>query len=672
MKKLKHILKSRYLFKILVFITLIASIIYTNYPHTSKYNIDDNKFTGIVKDYKIADNKLTINLLAKEEIIIEYKYNNASSINLSYGDKILVRGKIKEPNENVIFNNFNYKKYLYYQKIYFIVEAESIDKIANNQKISYIIKNTLYDRVAKLKSSNYIKAILFGDNKLAKEVKESYRINGISHLFSVSGFHINFFISIIYLYLDKISYNKKLKHIIINIFLVLYLIIFNSPSLYRAVIMNIVFSINFLAHLNIKKIDLLLLTLIICLIINPFIIYNIGFIYSYIISFFLIIFQIKTNKKVIKSLYTILIAFIVSFPITIFNSYEVNILSILINILIVPIISIIILPLSIITLIFPIFDLVLYWITNLLEVISLSISKITIFKINLCKPSILLIISYYLIMIFILIKKKYYYLFIVLVIIHSLIPYFNSSLEVTMFDVGEADAMLVSYPNNSFNILIDTGRGYDIQNIITYLKSMGINTLDYLIITHGDSDHIGGAEYLIDNFKVNNVILNRGDYSTLESNLIIKLNKYEIAYTSDIEKIGKRNIYLYFLNNKDFNNENDNSIITYFKYQEYQFLLMGDASETTEKYLLENYHLHNISFLKVGHHGSSTSSSEKFINSINPKYSLISVGKNNRYDHPKTSVLNILSNSEIYRTDQDGSVMFKIKDSKLKIETCVP
>ena len=101
-------------------------------------------------------------------------------------------------------------------------------------------------------------------------------------------------------------------------------------------------------------------------------------------------------------------------------------------------------------------------------------------------------------------------------------------------------------------------------------------------------------------------------------------------------------------------------------------MFMGDASITTEKEIMNKYNLPNIDVLKVGHHGSKTSSSKEFINEINPKYSIISVGKNNRYGHPNKKVLNNLENSKIYRTDQDGSITFKIKDNKLKIESCSP
>ena len=119
-------------------------------------------------------------------------------------------------------------------------------------------------------------------------------------------------------------------------------------------------------------------------------------------------------------------------------------------------------------------------------------------------------------------------------------------------------------------------------------------------------------------------------------------------------------------------NENDNSSVIYTKLNNHKFLFMGDAGVGVEEDLIEKYNLQNIDVLKVGHHGSKTSSGKEFINEINPKYSIISVGKNNRYGHPNKEVLNNLSDSKIYRTDQNGSVMFKIKNNKLKIETCSP
>ena len=669
MKRLKTILQSRYIFKILTILILIITIIYTKYyPFKSVFNTNDTEFIGIVEDYIIKDNQIKISLKSKERIIVTYKYTGKVFNNLSYGDKIKVTGVLKEPSTNNIFNNFNYKKYLYNKKIYYIIEASKIDKIQNNNNNIYTIKNLLYTRINSLKSSNYIKALLFGDNKLDKEIKTSYQINGISHLFSVSGFHINFITSIIYFYLDRVTYNKKIKYITVDIFLVLYLLLCNTTSLLRCTVMNILLSINHLLKLNIKKIDIVLLTLILCIIINPFIIYDIGFIYSYTISFFLILYKnkYKTNNKLLKIIYISLISFLVSLPINIYTSYEINFLSIILNIIIVPIVSLILLPLSLLTLIFPILDNILYLITSILEKISLYTSNINIFKQILSKPSIILIIIYYLVIILILSKNKHYYLILILLIFHKTIPLYNSNLEVVMFDVGEADSMLISTPSKKVNILIDTGRGIDINNIIIYLKSIGISKLNYLIITHGDEDHIGGALYLIDNFKVDNVILNKGDYTELEVELITHLKNKNIKYTNNINKIPLLGSYMYLLNTKKFSNENDNSIVTYFEYQKYKFLFMGDSSSKTEEYLINNYNLTNISFLKVGHHGSNTSSSPLFINKITPKVSLISVGRNNFYHHPNKEVLTNLSNSVIYRTDINKSIKIKI-NNKVKI-----
>ena len=99
---------------------------------------------------------------------------------------------------------------------------------------------------------------------------------------------------------------------------------------------------------------------------------------------------------------------------------------------------------------------------------------------------------------------------------------------------------------------------------------------------------------------------------------------------------------------------------------------MGDAGVEVEEDLIEKYNLQDIDILKVGHHGNKTSSSKTFIDEINPKYSIISVGKNNRYGHPNNSVLDNLEDSKIYRTDQDGSIMFRVENNKLKLETCIP
>ena len=192
------------------------------------------------------------------------------------------------------------------------------------------------------------------------------------------------------------------------------------------------------------------------------------------------------------------------------------------------------------------------------------------------------------------------------------------------------------------------------------------------ISPHGDYDHMGEAINLVDNFKVEKVIFNCGPYNELEQELIKVLEKKKISYYRCIKELKIDNNKLYFLNNKDYGNENDNSSVIYTELNNHKFLFMGDAGVEVEEDLIEKYNLQNIDVLKVGHHGSNTSSSKIFIDEINPKYSIISVGKNNRYGHPNDSVLDNLDNSKIYRTDKDGSIMFKINNNKLQTETCPP
>ena len=183
---------------------------------------------------------------------------------------------------------------------------------------------------------------------------------------------------------------------------------------------------------------------------------------------------------------------------------------------------------------------------------------------------------------------------------------------------------------------------------------------------------MGEAINLVNNFKIEKVIFNCGHHNNLEQELIKVLNKKHIKYYFCIKELNIDKNKLYFLQTKEYDNENDNSNIFYTELNGYKFMFMGDASITTEKEILDKYNLPDIDVLKVGHHGSNTSSSEEFIAEIKPKYSVISVGKNNRYGHPNKEVLDNLGESKIYRTDQDGSIMFEIKNKKLEIETCNP
>jgi len=687
------------LFKLLAIIFLLGSIILTNcYKFTSKYNSKLKNITGIVTKYSIDGNKLTIYLKAKEIIIINYYLKTESekeyyTKNLELGDRLKIVGELSIPNNNTIPNGFNYKKYLYHKKIYYLFTANNIKIVSKNTSIFYFFKNQIIKRITKIDKTGYLKIFITGEkDDLDNNILQEYQTNGVSHLFSISGMHVSLLASIILFILKKVSYNNKLNYLVVILFLLFYLFLTNfSSSILRTTIMFILMAINKCYNLKVKNIDIICLVLIIIIIINPFYIYDIGFQYSYLISFTLILLAKKTNKvrnKLVQSLYISFICFLVSFPISIYNFSSVNILSIFINIILIPLVSVAIYPLSLLTFIIRPLINIFVLAVSILEKLNNIFANITIFQLVVSKPSIIIIFAYYVIIYLSLFNKKYYLLLVIMLLIQKNLIYFDNSLKVTMIDVGQGDSIFIKMPNNKESILIDTGgkisynkEKWMIRNkntsitknsLIPYLKSMGLNKLNTLIITHGDYDHMGEAVNLVNNFKVEKVIFNCGNFNTLETELIKLLKIKKIKYYSCIKELNKDKYKLMFLNTKEYDNENDNSNVIYTELDGYKFMFMGDAGIEKEKDILEKYNLSNIDVLKVGHHGSGTSSSKEFIKEIKPKYGVISVGKNNRYGHPNKEVLNNLSDSKIYRTDQDGSIMFKIKKNKLRIETYSP
>ncbi len=680
MRLLRYILQHRYYIKITAIIFLIMIITYTLiHKVISMYN-NETEFTGTIYKIKTNNDINTVYLKAKERIIVKYKGNID---NLNLGDKVIINGTLSEPNNNTIPNLFNYKKYLYYNHIFYIIDANAITKISNNTNIIYYLRNSISMRIKKIPNNyEYINTFVLGDNTyLDESIINSYRSNGLSHLFSISGMHISLFVTIIYSILKRISYNNHLNYTVIISFLILYILLIDTPiSALRSLIMYIIFALNKIFNLKISRIDIMLIVLIIMLKINPYYIYLSSFEYSYLISFSLVLFSsnLKKYKSYLnKALYISLLSFLISFPITIYNNFEVNIFSVILNIIFVPMVSVIIFPLSLLSLIIPKLSILITPFVSFIEKTSLFITKHNLGYIIFPKPSILFIILYYILLSIFLYNYKYILVFILL-FIHKLSPYLDNSYIFTTLDVGEGDSLYLRLPNNRGNVLIDTGGNnsfdynYATKRIIPYLKSIGITHLNFFISSHGDADHLGEAINLVNNFKVEKVIFNCGEFNDLENELIKVLDKKKIKYYSCIKELNMDKNKLYFLQTKEYDNENDNSNVIYTELDGYKFMFMGDASVTTENEILSKYNLPDIDVLKVGHHGSKTSSSKVFINEINPKYSIISVGKNNRYGHPNKEVLENLKNSKIYRTDIDGSIMFKIRNNKLQVETCVP
>lgn len=182
---------------------------------------------------------------------------------------------------------------------------------------------------------------------------------------------------------------------------------------------------------------------------------------------------------------------------------------------------------------------------------------------------------------------------------------------------------------------------------------------------------MGESISFVEHFPVKNVILNHDTYNDLEQELIFLLKEKGINYLQNVTSISAADLQLQFLNHTIYDNENDNSNVIYLELGTLKTLFMGDASTKVETDLLKQYQLSDIDILKVGHHGSKTSTSRKLIDVITPQYALISVGKNNRYGHPDKQVLNRLKQSKIYRTDEHGSVVIRNVYDHYVMKTCI-
>ena len=241
---------------------------------------------------------------------------------------------------------------------------------------------------------------------------------------------------------------------------------------------------------------------------------------------------------------------------------------------------------------------------------------------------------------------------------------YKDLLSINIIDVGQGDCILISTPENK-NILIDGGDENSERVIKSYLKKRKIKKLDIVIATHFDKDHIGSLDYIIDKFNVGKVYTSKDvDESQAYNNLIKSCrNKnlnFEILKKGDKIKITK-DINIIVLNPSYIQeNKNLNSIAINLSYINMDFLFTGDCEESNEVDMINSYDLENVDFLKIAHHGSSSSSSDKFIKETSPDIAVISCGYKNQYGHPHKSTLDTLNKYKVktFRTDINGDLVF--------------
>ncbi|WP_027090548.1 DNA internalization-related competence protein ComEC/Rec2 [Thomasclavelia saccharogumia] len=547
-------------------------------------------------------------------------------------DELEMEVEYFEINEPTNDNAFNYKNYLYSQGI------------TNNASIKRLLdvntKETLFQKLQERISSNdlvdsYASMFVLG---IKDEVIEDYyqQLTDLSvvHLFALSGLHIHLLKDMLKKVLRFFMPDKYIDYFgIVLIGIYIYLIPFNISFMRAYLVM--VLAVLFKRYLN--KLDCLSIVTIIMLCTNPYIIFSLSFIFSYFIYF--VILLINKNK------YFNLLVYFGSLPIILMIQYRINILSLLLGIILVPLVSL----LYQIIWLYMIFGNV---VRSLVMVIIYFLNNIITFCndfsvfLNFSKPSLFFILAYYFIYFKIILKinikrniTREVLLLFSLLLMFYLKPYYCIEGKVVMIDVGQGDCFLIQQPFNQGNILIDTGgsRNKDLASLtlVPYLRSQGIFELDYVFISHDDFDHCGAYESLSNQIEIKHTV-----------------KKYQ-------EKMKIGNIEIEMLKSDvSSNDNNDTSLVIKATINDLVYLFTGDASNLVEKDLIKKYPNLKVDVLKVSHHGSTTGTCSEFLEVVRPKIALISCGKDNRYGHPSDAVLRRLEDYDIkiYRSDLMGMV----------------
>lgn len=675
MQKWKCILQSNFFFLFLFFLTFFICLYSFLKKDSSKFSSYETEVVGRVETYKIDGNLLSFTLRSKEKVIVNYTIKSEEEKKelqekFGYGIKVSVEGSLKEPKKNTIPNTFNYKEYLYYQKIHYLMASTKITKIEDENFLNSI-KNKITKYLSSLPNSLYLKAFLLGNTTLFD--MDDIRQNGVSHLFAVSGMHISLFVSVLSFLLKKW---QKIGSFLISFFLIFYAFLVSfTPSVMRVILMYFGKKINEKIGNPLPNKKIFFLCLSSMLLYNPYYLKNIGFLYSFLISY--CFFYLDEEKNYLKGLLkTSIIAFLASLPITMINFYEVNVLSIFLNLLFVPFVSFLIYPMCFLVLLCPFLTFIFTFLLFLFESLSAWCANIKCFTFVLAKVPNFLWLLYYLIFACYLKKsqKKYLVALVLFLGVIKCIPLMNPFGYVYFIDVGQGDSTLFISPHQKEIFLIDTGGKVSFkeeewkvrqkkvnqgETLVTFFHSLGINRLDYLVLTHGDMDHLGNALTILEKMNVKQIVLNKNEQNIMEK-LIAEKYKEKIS-----EQLKSEEFTIKEFTSKNTTDENDASLIYQISLFSKSFLLSGDASQSVEKTLLSKNIKSDV--LKLGHHGSKTSSAPSFLKKVNPEYIVISVGENNRYGHPNEETITSLKELQIpyYTTMEYGTIGFEIKKNKM-------
>ncbi|WP_285765407.1 DNA internalization-related competence protein ComEC/Rec2 [Peribacillus sp. SI8-4] len=692
--------------------TITFTITFTDQP-----SIDGHSLKGFIASEKGERFMLRYKIDSEQE---KKKLDKLLRIGLSCP----ARGSLVTPDKQRNENGFDYQRYLKRKGAHWILKADYIsfqECLEGGSSVVPSIRNLRMKGIAYIgenfpkESSGFVTALIFGDQAYIDEDDlTNYQRLGLVHLLAISGLHVSFLTGMLFYAGIRIGMTRERMITVLLIFLPVYMVLSGgSPSVIRSCLMAILFFFLLLFKHRVSAASTIGLVYLALLLFQPDMLYDIGFQLSFAVTFSILMSSGIFLRYPQKTLQLFIISFICqlsALPILLFHFYEASFLGVLLNVAYVPLYSTILLPFSLISLIshvfFPALGEHLITLLNFTFILcnktADAASSLPLASIVFGKPHFFLIALLVASLLGLFLswdesnnKSKWWGgMLTVLLLFQYNIQKLSPVGEVHIIDVGQGDSILIILPFNRGNYLIDTGgqitfpiepweekrKKFNTADniIIPLLKSKGIHHLDKLILTHADADHAGSAKELIEHFKVKEVIIGGGNeeqFREMDFVSVARNQKVQMKVTNRGDRWIAGGAAFFVLHPHGMEaNKNDSSIVLYAKLGGLSWLFTGDLEENGEQELMTAFPRLQADVLKIGHHGSKTSSSASFLLQLQPKAALISAGKDNRYGHPHKSVLvNLETNrTRVFRTDEDGSIIYKYDKRKGTFHTTIP
>ena len=664
----------------LLFVFVISSI--NTYIRTLEVYKDNENISGVFTVKEVDNNYYVL----KKGLL---KFNGYMKEDFKVGDLIEIIGNIEYFPQNMNeygFNLWNVKKSqgidykINIKKVNFISEGRFYYKIRNKFN-SYVKK--IFDKYLYSKNSSIMKSVILADKSYMNiNTVNNFNITGLSHVLAVSGLHISIIMIFFDLLLYLFNFGKILRRSISIIITGLYILIINfPPGAVRAYIMTVSLFICFISKRKYSSLNFLLLSACICILLNPFAVYSLSFIYSYTavlsIILFLKFFENHLPGNYLGRAVALCLAVnVLIFPISMYYFYEFSLLTFLSNVFAVPLFSLTV-GLSFFILLFPysgfiigpFLNLLLDFILNTVNYLStfkfmvLSLNTFTLWDVIIYYLCIYILFNWNNIGFLYYIKNIILYS-LVLISLFVLFFFYDDILIADFIYVDQGDCSVISYKGKCF--MIDTGgsssKNYRPGYIYTlnYLRRHGISEIEGLFISHFDMDHFSGITDIEKYNDINNIYI-----SYLESNEILeyfiknKKNVY-LLKKDDMLTVDENLSFMVLSDSGIYSNANDKSMVLELKYRDKSILYTGDISKDVESDIYGEFDV-----LKVAHHGSKFSTGIDFLKKISPEYAIISSGINNRYNHPNSEVINRLDkfNIKTYITSVSGQIRVVFGDN---------